>query len=116
MSLSFIDWETNGVTILNLSGRLTLGEGTRLFRQLMQDALSLGKVRLVLNMSEIYHIDSTGLGELVSANTSFRSNGGALKLMKLSGRAQALLGMTRLYTIFEIYPDEESAVQSFFRG
>ena len=113
MSLTYIDWEVDGVTVLNLSGRFALGDGTRIFRQLIQDMLDQGKKKLALNLAEVFYIDSSGLGELVSAHTRVVKAGGKLKVFKISGRAHDLFQMTKLYMIFEIYDDEHSAVRSF---
>ncbi len=113
MALNYIDWDRNGILVLSLSGRLTLGEGTRLLRQLIEDALALGKNNIVLQMGEVVHIDSTGLGELVARHKAVAQHGGKLKLAKLGSRAQALVQLTRLHTVFEIYKDEDSAVASF---
>ena len=93
-SLTYIDWEVEGVTVLNLTGRLTLGDGTRIFRQLIVDVVGIGKRKLIVNLAEVIHIDSTGLGELVKAHTTLRENGGKLKLIRLPSRAQALVQLT----------------------
>lgn len=111
--LSYIDWEVNGITVLNLSGPLTLGEGTRLFRQLIDDAIALGKTKLIVNLAEVYRLDSSGLGELVRAHTAVAGHGGALKLLRLRSGAQELFQLTRLYTIFELFDTEDAAVKSF---
>lgn len=113
MSLSFIDWETSGVTVLNLSGALTLGAGTRVFRQLIEDAITLGKKKVILNMAEVFRIDSTGLGELVTAHIRMLRAGGKLKLIRLPQRTHELVQLTRLHSVFEFFNDEESAVKSF---
>jgi anti-sigma B factor antagonist len=112
-SLSYIDWEVNGITVLNLSGPLTLGDGTRLFRQLIDDAIGLGKTKLIVNLAEVYRLDSSGLGELVQAHTTVLKHGGTLKLVKLRPRAQELMQLTRLYTLFELFESEDAAVKSF---
>ena len=112
-SLTYIDWEVEGVTVLNLTGRLTLGDGTRIFRQLIVDAVGIGKRKLIVNLAEVMHIDSTGLGELVKAHTTLRENGGKLKLIRLPSRAQALVQLTQLYTVFELFETEDQALASF---
>ena len=78
MALSYIDWERNGVLILTLIGRITLGEGTRLVRQLFTDALGLGKIDIILKLAEVVHIDSSGLGELIVAHRAVLARGGKL--------------------------------------
>lgn len=112
-SLTYIDWEVEGVTVLNLTGRLTLGDGTRIFRQLIIDVVALGKKKAILNLADVTHIDSTGLGELVKAHTTLRVNGGKLKLIKVPSRAQALVQLTRLHTVFELFQTEDEALASF---
>jgi anti-sigma B factor antagonist len=113
MSLTYIDWEVDGITVLNLSGALTLGDGTSLFRKLIDDAIHLGKTSLILNLAEVYRLDSTGLGELVRAHTTVLHHGGTLKLLKLRPKAQELMHLTRLYTVFELFDTEDAAVKSF---
>jgi anti-sigma B factor antagonist len=113
MSLHFIDWEREGVLVLNLTGKLVLGDETRTFRQLIQDALTIGKKDIILNLGEVVHIDSSGLGEMVTSHSSVKRQGGHLKLVKLTPRAQDLVNLTKLHTVFEIYDDEDSALRSF---
>ena len=112
-SLTYIDWEVEGVTVLNLTGRLTLGDGTRIFRQLIVDAVRLGKRKIIVNLAEVMHIDSTGLGELVKAHATLRVNGGKLKLIRLPSRAQALVQLTQLHTVLELFETEDQALESF---
>jgi anti-sigma B factor antagonist len=114
--LSFIDWEREGVLVLNLTGRIILGEGTRSLRELIHDALAMGKKDIVLNLGEVVHIDSSGLGEMVTLHTAVARAGGQLKLLKLTARAQDLMHISRLHTIFEIFQDEDSAVRSFSKS
>jgi anti-sigma B factor antagonist len=113
VSLHYIDWERDGVLVLNLTGKLVLGEGTRSFRQLIQDALAIGKKDIILNLGEVVHIDSSGLGELVTSHSTVRREGGRMKLVKLTPRAHALVNLTKLHTVFEIYEDEDTALRSF---
>lgn len=113
MKLSYIDWERNGVFVIALTGRITLGEPTGLLRSLVHDALDLGKKAIVLNLREVVHIDSSGLGELVNAHGRVQKAGGRLKLANLSVRTEELLQITKLFTIFEVYPTEDDAVKSF---
>jgi len=113
MALHYIDWEREGVLVLNLTGRLVLGDGTRTFRQLIQDALTIGKKDIILNLGEVVHIDSSGLGEMVNSHSIVKRHGGRMKLVKLTPRAHELVNLTKLHTVFEIYDDEESALRSF---
>jgi anti-sigma B factor antagonist len=113
MSLHYIDWEREGVLVLNLTGKLVLGDGTRMFRQLIQDALAIGKKDIILNLGEVVHIDSSGLGELVNSHSTVKRQGGRLKLVKLTPRAHELVNLTKLHTVFEIYDTEDSALLTF---
>jgi anti-sigma B factor antagonist len=113
MGLQYYDWEVGNVTVLHLTGPITLGEATQKFRALIHDMLDAGKTNILLNMSEVYYIDSSGLGELVAAYTTASRRGGNLKLMKLTPRVQDVVQLTRVYRVFEVYNDEDSAVRSF---
>jgi len=90
MGLEHFEWEVGDVIVLHLSGSITLGDGTRKFRKLVRDTLDSGKKNILLNMSEVVYLDSSGLGELVAAYTTSKNNGGTLKLMKLTQRVQEL--------------------------
>ena len=102
-----------GVTIVDLSGRIVLGDGSTALRDLVRNLISEGNKKILLNLRNVDYIDSSGLGELVSAFTSVRSGGGALKLLNLSKRVQVLLQITKLYTVFDITDDEATSVKSF---
>ena len=103
----------DGVTILDLSGRITLGEGASAFRDMIRDLAAKGNKKLLLNLAEVSYIDSSGIGELVSGFTTVTNNGGQLKLVGLSKRVKDLLQITKLYTVFEVYDDEAEAIRSF---
>ena len=105
--------QVNGVTILDLSGRITLGEGSVVLRDCIRELLSKGEKQILLNLAEVNYIDSSGIGELVSAFTSVRKQGGELKLLKLTKKVHDLLQITKLYTVFDIRDDETGAVASF---
>jgi anti-sigma B factor antagonist len=113
MALDHFDWEVEGVSILHLQGSLTLGDGTRKLRQLVHDTLDAGKKKIVLNMAEVHYIDSSGLGELIAALTTIKQRGAQMKLMKLTPRVKDLVQLTKVHSLFEVFPDEESAVRSF---
>ncbi|SRR5579871_4358197 len=113
MALEHYDWEVGNVLVLHLTGPITLGAGTREFRALIQETVEAGKTNILLNMSEVYYIDSSGLGELVAAYTTVTRKGGKLKLAKLTQRVQDVVQLTRVYRIFEVFGDEESAIHSF---
>jgi anti-sigma B factor antagonist len=102
-----------GVTIVDLSGRIVLGEGSAGLRDLVRDLVSEGNKKILLNLSDVNYIDSSGLGELVSAFTSVRKQGGELKLLHLTKRVHELLQITKLYTVFDITDDEAASVKSF---
>jgi anti-sigma B factor antagonist len=116
MSLIAYDWERNGVTVLHLSGQLTLGDGTSSFRKLIRETLDQGKKNIILKMSEVYYIDSSGLGELVTAFTTVSKQGGKLKLLKLTQRVQDLVQLTKVYRVLEVFTDEDAAINSFAEG
>jgi anti-sigma B factor antagonist len=113
MSLQFINWEIDGVTVLNLSGRLTLGEATTQFRSAIEELVAAGKPNILLDLHEVSYLDSSGIGELVAAHTACKRNGGALKLMNLGRRTENLLQTMSLYTVCEIVPDEVEGIRSF---
>ncbi len=102
-----------GVTIVDLTGRIVLGEGSAGLRDLLRDLVREGIKKILLNLRNVDYIDSSGLGELVSAFTSLRSQGGELKLLNLTKRVRALLQITKLLTVFDITDDEATSVKSF---
>jgi anti-sigma B factor antagonist len=103
----------DGVTVLDLSGRITLGEGSVQLRDAIRDLIAKGQKRILLDLGEVNYIDSSGLGELVSAYTTARNLGATLKLLKLTKKVHDLLQLTKLYTVFDIFDDEASAIASF---
>lgn len=113
MSLKITNREVGGITVVNLSGRLTLGDASALLRESLKGLLDGGKKKIVLNLGEVGYIDSSGLGELVSSFTTVRNSGGELKLANLTQKVNDLLTVTKLYTVFEIHNDEQAAVNSF---
>ena len=102
-----------GVTIVDLSGRIVLGEGSAGVRDLVHDLIKNGNKKILLNLRDIDYVDSSGLGELVNAFTSMRSQGGELKLLNLTKRVHSLLQITKLLTVFDIADDEATSVKSF---
>ena len=113
MSMKVHTRQVDGVTILDLSGRITLGEGSVQLRDAVRDLISKGSKHILLNLAEVNYIDSSGIGELVSAFTSVRNQGGELKLLSLTKKVHDLLQITKLYTVFDIKDDEATAVSSF---
>ncbi len=105
--------QVNGVSVVDLSGRITLGEGSTLLRDTVRDLISKGHKKILLNLGDVTYIDSSGIGELVSAYTTVRNQGGDLKLLNLTKKVHDLLQITKLYTVFDIKDDEAAAVKSF---
>lgn len=116
MSLEIAVREKEGIRILDLKGRLTAGEEVERLRQAIRRELEAGNTKLILNMGGVDYIDSTGLGTLVVCFTRVQRTGGALKLLKLNRREIQLLVLTKLTTVFELFDDEQDAVNSFFPG
>ncbi len=105
--------QVDGVTVVDLSGRITLGEGSVVLRDTVRDLISHGDKRILLNLGDVTYIDSSGIGELVSAFTTVRNQGGELKLLKLTKKVHDLLQITKLYTVFDVRDDEAQAIASF---
>src|SRR3984893_17090714 len=114
MSIEIQQREREGITVLDLKGRLTVGDDVSRFREQLQKQIDSGHRNIVLNMEQVDYIDSTGLGALVMAYTSMQRANGKIKLLNLSRRGIELLVMTKLTTIFEVFDDEQSAINSFF--
>jgi anti-sigma B factor antagonist len=105
--------QVNGVSIVDLSGRITLGEGSVLLRDTVRDLIAKGQKKILLNLGDVSYIDSSGIGELVSAFTTVRNHGGELKLLNLTKKVHDLLQITKLYTVFDVKDDEAAAVGAF---
>ena len=105
--------EVGGVAIMDISGRIVLGEESAAVRNLVCDLLNKGHKKILLNLADVHYIDSSGLGNLVGSFTSVRKQGGELKLLHLTTKVQELMLITRLYTVFDILEDEEAAIKSF---
>ena len=116
MSMKITTRQVDGVTILDLSGRITLGEGSVQLRDAVRDLLAKGSKLILLNLADVNYIDSSGIGELVSAYTTVRNQGGELKLLNLTKKVHDLLQITKLYTVFDVKDDEASAIASFTRS
>jgi anti-sigma B factor antagonist len=101
------------VTVVEMGGRIALGEGSALLRKTIRDLLAERRTRILLNLADISYIDSSGIGELVSAYTSVKGQGGELKLLHLTKKVHDLLQITRLFTVFEVFSDEPAALNSF---
>ena len=105
--------QVDGVTIVDCSGRITLGEGSVTLRDAVRELLSKGQKKILLNLGDVNYIDSSGIGELVSAFTTVRNQGGDLKLLNLTKKVHDLLQITKLYTVFDVKDDETAAVKGF---
>ena len=105
--------EVSHVTIVDLNGRITLGDETGRLRDTIHQLIATGDKKIVLNLSQVDYIDSSGVGELVSSFTAVRNAGGELKLYGLSKKVRDVLNVTKLYTVFDIKDDEFTAVKSF---
>lgn len=101
------------VLVLDVKGRITLGEGDEILKDKVNSLLNQGKKKIVLNLAEVPYIDSAGLGEIVRTYTTVSRQGGSLKLLALTKRITDLLAITKLLTVFETYESENDAVQSF---
>ncbi|MGA8271765.1 MAG: anti-sigma factor antagonist [Candidatus Sulfotelmatobacter sp.] len=100
------------VAVLDISGRITLGEGNIMLREIVRELADKGNRKIILNLGEVYYVDSSGVGELVKTHTTVRNQGGQLRLVNLNKRVHDLLQMTRLATVFDIEQDEASAILS----
>ena len=105
--------EAAGVTVVDISGRITLGEGSALLRKTIRELLEDQRTLILLNLADVDYIDSSGIGELVSGFTAVRNRGGELKLLNLTKKINDLLQITKLFTVFDIYTDETTGVNSF---
>jgi anti-sigma B factor antagonist len=114
MALEITQREREGVVILDIKGRLKAGDDTTRFRDKIEELSQAGTRNLVANLEGVDYIDSTGLGALVMCATSLRKNGGSMKLLNLNRRNIELLVMTKLATVFEIFADEQDAVNSYY--
>jgi len=105
--------QVGDVTVVDVSGRITLGDGASTFRDTLRDQAAKGNKKLLLNLAEVSYIDSSGIGEMVSGFTTVSNQGGQVKLLNLTKRVKDLLQITKLYTVFEVFDDESTAVRSF---
>ncbi|MCU1311038.1 MAG: anti sigma b factor antagonist RsbV [Candidatus Angelobacter sp.] len=113
MSLKSSTRNVDGITVLDLSGRITLGEGSVVLRDTIREILGKGEKKILLNLGDVTYIDSSGIGELVSAFTAVRKEGGELKLLNLTKKVHDLLQITKLYTVFDVKDDEAAAISSY---
>ena len=113
MSLATNIREVDGVSIVFLSGHITLGEGSGVLRETVRELLGKGQKKILLNLEGVSYIDSSGLGELVSSYTTAANQGAKVKLLNVQKKVNDLLQITKLYTVFDSFTDEVAAVMSF---
>jgi anti-sigma B factor antagonist len=105
--------QVDSVSVVDISGRITLGEGCAQLRELIRGEIGKGNKKLLLNLADVTYIDSSGIGELVSAFTAVSNQGGQLKLLNLTRKVHDLLQITKLLTVFDVHDDEAKAIASF---
>ena len=105
--------DVSDVAVIDLSGKITLGEGSSMIRRMIRELIEQGRLKILLNLEEVDYIDSAGIGEMVGAFTMVRGAKGELKLINLTKRVHDLLQITRLLTVFDVSNDEGEAVRSF---
>ena len=113
MSIKASTRQVDDVTVVDLSGRITLGEGSTVLRDTVRELLGRGQKKILLNLGDVTYIDSSGIGELVSGFTTVANQGGQLKLLNLTKKVHDLLQITKLYTVFDVHEEEAHAVRSF---
>lgn len=113
MALKMTDRMVDGVTVVAIEGRIVLGEESNALREKVKSLLGSGQKKIVLDMQNVSYIDSSGLGSLVASHTSSKAQGAALKLSHLGSKFQEILQVTKLVTVFEVYPTEAAAISSF---
>jgi anti-sigma B factor antagonist len=113
MSVKLNTRQVGEVTVIDVSGRVTLGEGTSLIHEALRDLTAKGDKKILLNLSEVSYMDSTGVGELVAGFTSAADAGGTVKLLGLTKHVKDVLLISRLFTVFEVHDNEAEALRSF---
>ena len=113
MSVKLSTRQVGNVTVIDVAGRITLGEGSSALRETLREMVAKNQNKILLNLADVTYIDSSGIGELVSGYTTVTNTGGALKLLNLNKRVKDLLQITKLYTVFEVHEDEAAAIRSY---
>ena len=113
MSVKLSTRQVGDVSVIDVAGRITLGEGSSALRDAVRDMINKNQKKILLNLGEVNYIDSSGIGELVSGFTTVTNSGGQLKLLNLNKRVKDLLQITKLYTVFDVHEDEAGAIRSF---
>jgi anti-sigma B factor antagonist len=111
--MKIVERQVKDVSILDLHGKILIGEGDEALRNAVARLVQTGKKKILLNLAEVPYVDSAGLGEVVRCYTTVKREGGSLKLVNLTKKIQDLLSITKLLTVFETYDSEEQAVSSF---
>jgi anti-sigma B factor antagonist len=111
--LNIKERQAGDITILDMDGKITIGEGSVALRSAIRRLLEEGKKKILLNLGGVGYIDSSGIGELVSSYTAINKEGGQLKLLNLTQKLQDLLGITKLLTVFDVYDSESDALGSY---
>jgi anti-sigma B factor antagonist len=111
--LNISERQVREITVLDMDGKITIGEGSVALRTAIRRLLEEGKKKILLNLAKVGYIDSSGIGELVSSYTAINKEGGQLKLLNLTQKLQDLLTITKLLTVFDVYESEEDALASF---
>jgi anti-sigma B factor antagonist len=113
MSMKMLVQENDGVIVVVMSGKLTIGEGASALRNKIRELVAAGSRKILLNMADVSYMDSSAIGELVGAHAHVVSAGGEMKLLNLAKHVHDLLVITKLYTVFEVFEDEATAIRSF---
>ncbi len=111
--MEIVERTVSDVTVLDLKGKMTLGEGDEILKDKVNSLLNQGSRKLVLNLAEVPYIDSAGLGEVVRTYTTVSRQGGSLKLLNLTKRIEDLLSITKLLTVFDTFDSEAEAIKSY---
>jgi len=113
MSVKLNTRQVGDVNVIDVAGRITLGEGSSALRDTIREMVGKGQKKILLNLGEVSYIDSSGIGELVSGFTTVTNQGGQLRLLNLTKRVKDLLQITKLYTVFDVHEDEAAAIRAF---
>jgi anti-sigma B factor antagonist len=113
MSVKLNTRQVGDVNVIDVAGRITLGEGSSALRDMIREMVGKNQKKILLNLGDVSYIDSSGIGELVSGFTTVTNQGGQLKLLNLNKRVKDLLQITKLLTVFDVHEDEAAAVRSF---
>ncbi len=113
MSITLTNRQVGDITVIDVAGRITLGEGSSALRDALRELVSKGQKKILLSLGDVSYIDSSGIGELVSGFTTVTNQGGQLKLLNLTKRVKDLLQITKLYTVFDVHDEESTAIRAY---